>query len=128
MQENGERCERPKLKELVVEASRALARLDAERLEELALSCQALNRDLVQSDLTHRDAADREALALECKEAEGDMAVFARVLEATRANLNVMNRLRELRAGRLEYCEGHPKYCGQPTPGWLPTESGHGNN
>ena len=31
------------------------------------------------------------------------MAVFARVLEATRANLNVMNRLRELRAGRLEY-------------------------
>ena len=33
------------------------------------------------------------------------MAVFARVLEATRANLNVMNRLRELRAGRLEYSE-----------------------
>ncbi len=31
------------------------------------------------------------------------MAVFARVLEATRANLDVMNRLRELRAGRLEY-------------------------
>ena len=33
------------------------------------------------------------------------MAVFARVLEATRANLKVMNRLRELRAGRLEYGE-----------------------
>jgi hypothetical protein len=33
------------------------------------------------------------------------MATFARVLEATRANLNVMNRLRELRAGRLEYCQ-----------------------
>jgi hypothetical protein len=33
------------------------------------------------------------------------MAVFARVLEATRSNLNVMKRLRELRAGRLEYTE-----------------------
>jgi hypothetical protein len=31
------------------------------------------------------------------------MATFARVLEATRANLNVMNRLRDLRTGRLEY-------------------------
>ena len=36
----------PELKELVAEASRALARLDAARLEELALSCEALNRDL----------------------------------------------------------------------------------
>ena len=36
----------PELKELVREASRALASLDAGRLEELALSCQALNREL----------------------------------------------------------------------------------
>src|SRR6202021_1865741 len=34
------------MKELVREASAALARLDAERLEELARCCQALNRDL----------------------------------------------------------------------------------
>jgi hypothetical protein len=124
----GESRGRPKLKELVVEASLALARLDADRLEELALSCQALNRDLAQSDLAHGDAADREALAIECKEAEGDMAVFARVLEATRANLNVMNRLRELRAGRLEYREDHVEYGGPPATGWVRTESGHGNN
>jgi hypothetical protein len=51
------------------------------------------------------------------------MAVFARVLEATRANLNVMNRLRELRAGRLEYGEAAGR-----SPEWRPTESGHGNN
>jgi hypothetical protein len=49
------------------------------------------------------------------------MAVFARVLEATRANLNVMNRLRELRAGRLEYGERQMR-------GWTRTESGHGDN
>ncbi|MGD0294366.1 MAG: hypothetical protein ABSB30_10955 [Terracidiphilus sp.] len=127
MQESGERRGRPKLKELVVEASQALARLDADRLEELALSCQALNRDLVQNQ-TQGDAADRAALAMECKEAEGDMAVFARVLEATRANLNVMNRLRELRAGRLEYSEGPLECGGPPARGWLRTESGHGNN
>jgi len=123
LQQMGERRGRPLLKELVVEASRALARLDADRLEELALSCQALNRDLAQGD-----AADRAALALESKEAAGDMAVFARVLEATRANLNVMNRLRDLRAGRLEYGEGHSKYSSPQMPEWRGTESGHGDN
>ena len=119
---------RPKLKELVVEASRALARLDADRLEEMALSCEALNRDLVLNDLAREDAADLVALALECNEAEGDMAIFARVLEATRANLEVMKRLREMRAGQLEYREGHSEYGGLPVPGWVRTESGHGNN
>lgn len=106
----------PRLRELVVEASRSLARLDAVRLEELALSCQALNRDLVEAD---REA--RAAFAAESGEAAGDMAVFARVLEATRANLQVMNRLRELREGRLEY--GRP-----PAEPWRRMESGHGNN
>jgi hypothetical protein len=128
LQEMGERRGRPLLKELVVEASRALARLDADRLEELALSCQALNRDLVQSDLASRDEVDRAALALESREAEGDMAVFARVLEATRANLNVMNRLRELRTGHLGYGEGHSKYGGPQMPEWRRTESRHGDN
>jgi hypothetical protein len=50
MQEAGIRGEPTKLKELVVEASRALARLDAGRLEELALSCQALNRELTPAN------------------------------------------------------------------------------
>jgi hypothetical protein len=128
LQEIGERRGRLKMKELVAEASQALARLDADRLEELALSCQALNRDLAQNELAHGDAAGRAALAVECKEAHGDMAVFARVLEATRANLNVMSRLRELRAGRLEYRQGPMEYVSPPAPGWRPTESGHGNN
>ena len=122
LQEIGERRGRPMLKDLVIEASRALARLDAERLEELALSCQALNRDLA-----HADAEARAALAREAKEAAGDMAVFARVLEATRANLNVMNRLRELRAGRLEYREGRLHTASRKQQ-WRRTESGHGDN
>jgi hypothetical protein len=116
LEQLGEHWQHPLLKELVVEASQALARLDAERLEELALSCQALNRDLAGME---GDA--RRALLPQAKAAIGDMAVFARVLEATRSNLDVMNRLRERRLGQLEY-------RADPAPEWRPTESGHGNN
>jgi hypothetical protein len=90
----------PELKELVVEASRALARLDATRLEELAHSCQTLTQARNSEDL-----GDRTLLAWQARDAEADIAVFARVLAATRANLHVMKRLRELRTGRLEYTE-----------------------
>jgi hypothetical protein len=128
LQEIGESRGRLKMKELVVEASQALARLDADRLEELALCCQALNRDLAQNEQAHHDGDARAALALECKQAKGDMAVFARVLEATRANLSVMNRLRELRAGRLEYRQGPMEYGGPQASGLRRTESGHGDN
>jgi hypothetical protein len=121
LQEFGQRGERPKLKELVVEASRALARLDAGRLEEMALSCQALNRDLALGYPGEMNRETRALLRAESKEAVGEMAVFARVLEATRANLHVMNRLRELSEGRLEYGLPHEQH-------WRRTESGHGDN
>jgi hypothetical protein len=89
------------LKELVAEASRALARLDAERLVELALSCEALNRDLPSADSERRQQLERQS-----REAVHEMGIFARVLEATRANLAVMSRLREMCGARPEYtCE-----------------------
>jgi hypothetical protein len=100
MQGTETRPANPELKELVVEASRALVRLDADRLEELALSCQALNRSLPMASME-----ERLQLAEQARDATEDMAVFARVLEVTRDNLNVMNRLRELRSRRLEYSE-----------------------
>ena len=105
----------PELRELVVEASLALARLDAERLEELALSCQALNRDLVKAGNAERVEWSRQAGA-----ARGEMAVFGRVLDATRANLEVMNRVRERREARLEY--------GGLRGPWAQAEKGHGNH
>ena len=83
------------LKVLVGEAVQALATLDTEKLEELAMSCQALNSELGQ---TVSPAAARKA-----HEATEDMAALAHVLEATRANLDVMNRLREFHARRMEY-------------------------
>lgn len=107
------------LKDLVVEASRALAQLDAARLEELALSCQALNRDLAASG-----AEDRVQFARQARETAGDMAIFARVLDVTRENLNVIRRLQDLRAGRLEYVE-RPVAADCP---WTPLESRHGDN
>lgn len=112
----GARWEYPELKQVVMEASQALARLDAGRLEELALSCQALSRDLAVTDTEGRDR-----LADQARDAAGEMAVFARVLEVTRGNLNVMTRLRELRAGRLEYSEAQAR-------GWKLEEGSHGDN
>ena len=109
----------PDLKELVMEASRALATLDAARLEELAQSCEAFNRELATFDGEERLALEREARA-----ARGELAVLGQVLEGTRGNLTVMNRLGELRAGRLEYDERtRATDCA-----WTPPEGGHGDN
>ena len=116
MQNHGERQVHPVLKELVVQASHALAHLDADRLEELALSCQAFNRDLGSKDLTKQKTLHAQAL-----EARGEMAVFARVLEASRANLKVMSRLRDSQAGQLEYRE-------EQLHDWTPSEIAHGDN
>jgi hypothetical protein len=116
MQEIGESRVHPKLRDLVVEASRSLALLDADRLEELALSCQALNRRQASEE-----AEARTELRLEASEAAGDMAVFRRVLEATRANLDVMHRLQQQRAGCLEYSERQVRGQGS-------AEGSHGDN
>jgi hypothetical protein len=109
----------PELKQLVAEASRALAQLDAGRLEELALSCQALNREL-----TVASREDRVQFALQAGEAAGEMTVLARVLDGTRANLNVIRRLQDLRTGRLEYAQ--PPAAANCA--WDPVECRHGDN
>jgi hypothetical protein len=101
---------------LVWEASHALARLDTRRLDELALCCQALNRDLA-----HDGLAERLEIARQTREAAQEMAVFSRVMEATRCNLNVMKRLQELRGGRMEYGGEQPR-------NWAGSESGNGNH
>lgn len=97
----------PQLQQLIAEASQALARLDATRLEELALSCRALT-----GMSNPKKAHERRFLTQQARDAQSDMAVFARVIEATRANLNVMDRLHALRAGSVEYTEGQVR-CGR---------------
>ena len=116
MEQPQQRRRRPTIPEVVREASKALARLDAGRLEELVLSCAALNREL-----PGRNIKEGDAWADEAREASSEMAVFGRVLEATRANLAVMNRLRELTGNRLEYRL-------QAAERWTGTERGHGDH
>ena len=101
-----------------MEASLALARLDADRLEEMALCCQALNRDLVPVSGEKRAELSRQA-----QDAAGAMRVFGRVLEATRANLSVMRSLREHGEGRLEYRAAPAKLTD-----WLRSENQHGDH
>jgi len=110
------KAHQPELKEIVVEASRALALLDADRLEELASSCQALNRDLPQANGLPRPELVAQALA-----AQSDMEIFARVLDATRANLDVLRRLRDIRMGCREYAD-------EQVHGWTESEKAHGND
>lgn len=90
----------PELKQLVREASEALARLDAQRLEELARCCKALNRG---ADSAKQQRLNRAELARQTREAASDFVIFTRILAATRANLEVMTRLRALREEKLEY-------------------------
>lgn len=118
MQAGSVRRNDPELKQIIHEASQALALLDASRLEELALCCRALNRNLEAADAPRRAKFARQA-----RGAARDLATFARVLDATRANLNVMNRLRELRQGQLEYRDAALR----PSK-WEPPETSHGND
>ncbi|HLI03166.1 MAG TPA: hypothetical protein VKU93_02745 [Terracidiphilus sp.] len=121
----------PGLKALVAEASQALARMDRARLEDLAHACQALNRYAEPGYLQSLSREQRAELAEEARQARGEMAVFARVLEATRSNLKVMHRLRELRMRPIVYSEPEARGCGQMERGPAAgggAESGHGDD
>ncbi len=126
---------RPTLKALVGEASQALALMDQPRLEELAVACQALNRYAEPGFLQSLTVEERSRLAEEARQALGEMAVFARVLEATRANLKVMHRLRELRMKPVVYSERQARGSDTRTDGAaepgsteLETEFGYGHD
>jgi hypothetical protein len=83
------------LKTVLAEATQALSHLDAERLEEMALSCEALVAD---NQVSEEEVANGESKGRDAN----DMAIFLRVLEATKANLNVMRRLREAHMAQLQ--------------------------
>lgn len=95
-----ERENEPKLKRVLAEATRALAQLDAARLEEMARSCEAL---VLDGRIDEGELRDR--VELESRDAAREMAMFLRVLEATKANLSVVRRLREVPTAPLQY--GH---------------------
>jgi hypothetical protein len=106
---------RPALKDLVVEASRALAQLDADRLEALAVSCRVLNRNL------DWESVEGNTLPAEVRGAAVEMGAFESVLDATKANLQVMNRAQQLRSELPQYGPGAG--CS-----WQSTEGRNGHN
>jgi hypothetical protein len=81
----------PELKALLAEACDSLARLDADRLESITGYCEELIAIGPISTVTDEAVVDR------------DLAIFERVLEATRANLQVMRRLREITEAQEGY-------------------------
>lgn len=88
----------PELRELVAEAASALAQLDAERLEELALSCRMLH-----CDCSNYSKAEGAEMYRQAQEASREVALFGGVLDATRANIRVVKQLRNSRGSELEY-------------------------
>lgn len=87
----------PNLRELLIEATQALARLDADRLEEMALSCQSLVR-LVKQPV----GVDGES-GCRCGSADGQLAALRLALRATESNLAVLRGLCHGRSESLEY-------------------------
>jgi hypothetical protein len=89
----------PNWQSLLQEATEALVRMDANRLEELARCCEDLNRKM-QSDCEDSVQAQKEALrgmTSEISAQKASLAVMSRLLEETRANLRVLTRLHILR-------------------------------
>src|ERR1022692_2216946 len=97
----------PALRSIVVEATEALARLDAERLEELVLSCQKLNREFSPHSEAYNAASASSLLAQGIPPSQSqldqsqmrihllpntspEMAIFSRLLGLTRENLAVL--------------------------------------
>lgn len=80
----------PELRDVLLEATRALTALDAERLEELAASCRLLT-----------EAGGVPARA-EARRAERDRLVLRAVLVRSRRNLELLRRL-SAQPEQLEY-------------------------
>jgi hypothetical protein len=112
------------LREIVQQATAALVRMDAERLEELARCCIDLHCQLVRrTDLNSTGSGN--ALT-EIAGAVQDLEVLKRVLGATRDNLKVFTRLRLIQFQRLREMGSYGKVTG----GWGYTERGgeYGDN
>lgn len=86
---------KPKLKEVLSEATPALARLDAKRLEEIALACEELMGDPTQDAVGRFGSAPQDV--------PRELRVFHRTLLATAANRKVLARVHESSPRLLEY-------------------------
>ena len=82
------------LKALLVEASLALAGLEVAKLEELALSCIGLLREM---------GGESGQMTLDPSAIRRELSIFGRSVEATRANRDVLGKLRNRETPGLDY-------------------------
>ncbi len=105
---------REQLKNVAIEASQALASLDAERLEALVVS-------LTRADRNGRSLSEELTTVEEAVAAVGSMSLLAKMLEATRANLRVIEQAADMTNGSAGYGPGAASR-------WNAMERAHGDN
>lgn len=98
-QSDGPAGRRAPVRRLIVDASHALSRLDAECLEELAASYRILGRGL-------EGFRDETSLVREVEVAVAELNLFGRLLDVTRENLLVMRRATLVSDGCASYGSG----------------------
>ena len=99
-------CEHLNLRAIVDEALDALGRFDTDGLERIGVSCE--------NWLTERDSvgSDREVSVMGIT-GRGEIRLFARLLETTKANIGLMFQSRLMSTVQLEYVAGAArKGCG----------------
>lgn len=102
------------LRTILSEASEALARLDADRLEEMAFCCESLAGETLLCGSLDPLRDDR-------RKAEDELTVLRKLLKATRSNLAIVNGIGAERGSRLEYGDNR-------AIGSVGTEGDHGND
>lgn len=90
---------RPFWHQLLQEATEALVRMDADRLEELVRCCSDLNRQRKVSPRSAPEATadENRRLVRLTQDGPASLAVMARLLEETRVNLRVLTHLHMIR-------------------------------
>jgi hypothetical protein len=92
-------CEPFSLRAKVGEALDALGRLDADQLERTSCSCENWLREREPAGL------DREHSDIEIN-GSGEIGLFARLLETTKANIGLICQSRLMSSVQLEYVPG----------------------
>ena len=95
--ETGDSSQRQGWQELLQEATDALVRMDADRLEELVRCCEDLNRQQRTPQRLATTGRGSHRTAEQMRQERASLAVMGRLLEETRANLRVLTHLHVLR-------------------------------
>jgi hypothetical protein len=101
-----ERIQNPDLRGILNETFQALERFEADRLQEIALTCEELMGERRSHNRTRRNQ-----ISIDDRRGGHEMGLFKRLLEQTHANLTFLYGLSTMRGARLEYGRVPAKMC-----------------